>query len=104
MVAVKCPTGGWSSDPKLKEIGQYSLMAVLSDIEGFILFMTTVQGNARPTPTSTMYDSTNTGQGWSREQVQVYIAHLRRELRAGKYHVYYWQKVVWGRKPEKSGS
>lgn len=78
---IKCPTGGWSEDPKLKEIGQYSLLAVLSDIEGFILFMTTVQG-------------------WTREQVQIYIAHLRRELRAGKYHVYYWQKVVWGRKPE----
>jgi hypothetical protein len=38
--------------------------------------------------------------GWSREQVTVYIAHLRRELRSLKHHVCYWQKVVWGRKPE----
>lgn len=78
---LQCPTGGWSKDPKMKEIGLYSQLAVLQDIEGFILFMTTVQK-------------------WTREQVQVYMAHLRRELKAGKYHVYYWQKIVWGRKPE----
>lgn len=65
----------------MREIGRYSQLAVLQDIEGFILFMTTVQK-------------------WTREQVQVYMAHLRKELRAGHYHVYYWQKVVWGRKPE----
>ena len=56
-------------------------MALLSDVEGFILFFTNVLG-------------------WSRDQVQVYIAHLRRELRSLKHHVYYKQKIVCGRKPE----
>ncbi|KAL1848309.1 hypothetical protein VTK73DRAFT_10164 [Phialemonium thermophilum] len=78
---IKCPTGAWPKDPKLREIGRYSQLAVLQDVEGFILFLTTVLN-------------------WTREQVQVYIAHLRRELKSEKYHVYYWQKVVWGRKPE----
>ncbi|KAM5356939.1 hypothetical protein ACJ41O_003585 [Fusarium nematophilum] len=39
------------------------------------------------------------GFGWSKDDIQVYIAHLRREMRAGKSHAYYRQKVVWGRKP-----
>ena len=78
---INVPSGGWPSDPKLKEIGQYSQMALLSDVEGFIVFFTLILG-------------------WSREQVQVYIAHLRRELKSLKHHVYYKQKVVWGRKPE----
>ncbi|EPE05846.1 methyltransferase domain-containing protein [Ophiostoma piceae UAMH 11346] len=77
---VKVPSGPWPADPRLKEIGLYAQHAVDSDIEGFILFFTNVQQ-------------------WSREQVQVYIAHLRKELRSLKHHVYYYQKVVWGRKP-----
>ncbi|KAK1768287.1 S-adenosyl-L-methionine-dependent methyltransferase [Phialemonium atrogriseum] len=78
---IEVPSGGWPKDPKLREIGQFSQVALLSDVEGFILFFTNVLG-------------------WSRDQVQVYIAHLRRELRSLKHHVYYKQKIVWGRKPE----
>lgn len=44
----------------------------------------------------------NVLQGWSRDEIQVYIATLRRELRSGEHHAYYRQKVVWGRKPEAS--
>ncbi|KAH8883770.1 S-adenosyl-L-methionine-dependent methyltransferase [Thozetella sp. PMI_491] len=78
---IKIPSGGWPKDPKLKEIGRYSQAALLSDPEGFILFFTFILG-------------------WSREQVHVYLAHLRRDLTSLKHHVYYWQKIVWGRKPE----
>ncbi len=53
---------------------------VLDDAEGFILFMTNVQG-------------------WPIEQVKVYVAHLRKELQTGKYHTYYNLKAAWGRKP-----
>lgn len=52
-----------------------------SDTEGYILFLASILG-------------------WSREEVQVYIAHLRREIRSNKYYPYSRQKVVWGRKPE----
>lgn len=56
-------------------------MSWLNDIEGYVLFMS-----------STL--------GWSRVQIQVYIAQVRRELRSGQYHPLFKQKAVWGRKPE----
>ncbi|KAH8894492.1 methyltransferase type 11 [Thozetella sp. PMI_491] len=78
---IKIPAGAWPSDRRLKEIGFYASAAIESDIEGFILFVSTVQG-------------------WTREQIIVYAAVLRKELRSLKYHVWYWHKIVWGRKPE----
>ncbi|KAK3357809.1 S-adenosyl-L-methionine-dependent methyltransferase [Lasiosphaeria hispida] len=77
---IKVPSGGWSKDPKEKELGIWAQHAVESDIEGFILFLTTTLG-------------------WTKEQTGVYIAHMRKELRSLKHHVYYYQKVVWGKKP-----
>lgn len=79
----KVPCGGWPADPRLKEIGVFSQAALLSDVEGFIGFLTDVLG-------------------WSRDEVRVYIAQLRRELRSLQHHVYCKQRVVWGRKPEAS--
>ncbi|KAF4992941.1 hypothetical protein FDECE_13556 [Fusarium decemcellulare] len=76
------PIGGWPKDEKLREIGQYAQLVMEQDFEGLILFMTNVLG------------------GWTREEIQVYVAHLRREIRSGKKHGWYWQKVVWARKPE----
>lgn len=38
--------------------------------------------------------------GWSKEEIQIYVAHFRRELRSMKYYPYFRGKVVWGRKPE----
>ncbi|KAM6530293.1 hypothetical protein FALCPG4_008419 [Fusarium falciforme] len=77
----KSPIGSWPKDEKLREIGQYAQLSMEQDFEGLILFMTNVLG------------------GWSREEIQVYITHLRREIRSGKKHGWYWQKVVWARKP-----
>jgi hypothetical protein len=47
---------------------------------------------------------TNVISGWSREQVLVYIAHLRRELRNNDIHGYFRLRVVWAQKPEKETS
>lgn len=38
--------------------------------------------------------------GWSKEEVQVYIALVRRELRNTRNHAYVRLRSVWGRKPE----
>jgi len=57
------------------------MVGLVGDIEGLILFIA-----------STL--------GWTREEIQVYVAHVRRELLSGKYYPYFWQKVVWGQKPE----
>lgn len=77
----KLPVGGWPKDPKMKELGQYAHLVLEADTEGYVLFIANTIG-------------------WTREEIQVYIAHLRREVRSGKVHAYYRQKVVWGRKPE----
>ncbi|KAI8623198.1 S-adenosyl-L-methionine-dependent methyltransferase [Xylariaceae sp. FL1651] len=81
VVNLKTPLGPWPADPKQKEIGQYNRLALEQDIEGFIVYMWT------------------TIMGWSIEEVSVYAAHLRRELRSPNFHAYYPQRVVIGRKP-----
>ncbi|KAI1363285.1 S-adenosyl-L-methionine-dependent methyltransferase [Xylaria arbuscula] len=78
---MKTTLGPWPADPKHKEIGQYARLALEQDIEGFIMYMWT------------------TVLGWTREEIAVYAAHLRRELRSPQYHAYYPQRVVLGRKP-----
>lgn len=57
------------------------MVALESDIEGYILFIANTLG-------------------WKREEIQVYIAFLRRDMLSLKFNPYFWQKVVWGRKPE----
>jgi len=81
IVAQQIPIGSWPKDPKLKELGQYGQLVLEADTEGYILFMANTLG-------------------WTREEIQVYIAHLRREVRSGKIHAYYRQNIIWGRKPE----
>lgn len=80
----KAPIGSWPQDARLKEIGTYAQATLEQDIEGYVLFLASVV------------------QDWSKEELDVYIAQLRRELRSGKLHPYYKQKVVWGRKPATS--
>lgn len=64
----------------MKEIGRYASHGLENDIEGTVLFMAHTLG-------------------WSRPEIRVYAAQVRREMRSGKHHGYYAQKVVWGQKP-----
>lgn len=77
---IKCPIGTWPRDPRQREIGEISMWGLVNDIEGFIMFLTSILG-------------------WTRDQVTVYAAHARRETKSGKVHMYYKQRVVYGRKP-----
>ncbi|GAB1319441.1 hypothetical protein MFIFM68171_09651 [Madurella fahalii] len=72
----KCPVGGWSGVPKFKVAGLFAKMALKSDIEGYVPFFTSVVS------------------GYSQEQVLVYIAHLRRELRNTDIYGYFRLRVV----------
>lgn len=72
--------GRWPKDPKMKRIGEFAHAAVNSDIEGYVLYMATLLG-------------------WTKEEVTVYAAHLRREMRDTSIHSYVGTKVVWGKKP-----
>ncbi|KAF5720936.1 putative multicopper oxidase [Fusarium globosum] len=75
------PVGTWPTDPVEKRMGAYSKYGLETDSEGFILFMAHTLG-------------------WTREEILVYVAQFRREIRSGKHHGYFAQKVVWGQKPE----
>ncbi|KAF6813868.1 methyltransferase domain-containing protein [Colletotrichum plurivorum] len=77
----KAPIGTWPKDPVKREIGEWAQLTLLSDIEGYVLFMANVMST------------------WSREEIHIYAAQLRREIRSGKLHGYYRQRAVWGRKP-----
>ncbi|KAJ4385517.1 hypothetical protein N0V93_009946 [Gnomoniopsis smithogilvyi] len=77
----QAPVGSWPEDERLKRIGHLSQAALESDIEGYVLFIANVIA------------------GWSREEILVYIAQLRREIRSGKHHASFRVKAVWGRRP-----
>ena len=79
---LQAPIGGWAKDARLKQIGQFAQAALEQDYEGYVLFMA------------------NMVLGWTKEEVTVYCAQLRREIRSGKFHPFYRQRVVYGRKPE----
>ena len=74
------PIGTWPKNNKDREVGAYMQLALEQDAEGTVLFMATTLG-------------------WTKEQVHVYLAHYRREIRSKRVHVFFRQKVIWGRKP-----
>lgn len=77
---VQRPLGTWPKDPVYKESGFISQL-MLEDAEGYVLFLANTLG-------------------WLREEVHVFLAHLRTEIKTNKYCPYYKWRVIWGRKPE----
>ncbi|KAF5650286.1 methyltransferase [Fusarium sp. NRRL 25303] len=77
---IKVPIGGWPEDPKLKEAGQYFQAAILQDVEGTLMFIANLLG-------------------WSKEEIHVFAARYRREIRSKKVHGYFRGQVVWAQKP-----
>ena len=65
----------------MKEIGACTAASLLQDTEGYVLYMANLQG-------------------WSKEEVTVYAAQLRRELRNPAIHGYCRMKLIWAKKPE----
>ncbi|EFX00536.1 methyltransferase type 11 [Grosmannia clavigera kw1407] len=76
----KLPTSEWHDDPILHEAGQFSRATIMNDIEGFIGMMATQLG-------------------WTTEEISVYSAHLRRELRSLKIHAYFNVCAAYAQKP-----
>ena len=81
LTRLQTPIGTWPKDPRQKEIARFQQFAVERDTEGTMMYVATLAG-------------------WSKQEVQVYIAQLRRELRSKDIHGYYRQKIVWAQKPE----
>ncbi|KAF5011799.1 hypothetical protein FDECE_2089 [Fusarium decemcellulare] len=67
----KVPVGGWAKDPKQRQIGHFARAHLETDMEGHVLF---VAGLA---------------EDWSKDEVLVYCAKLRRELGSGQHHPYF---------------
>lgn len=78
---IKMPVGPWEEDPKRKELGEFTRLGMFKDPEGYMLFLASALG-------------------WKKEEIGVYLAHLRKELTDKSIHGYFRQKIIYGRKPE----
>ncbi|EEU36135.1 uncharacterized protein NECHADRAFT_72861 [Fusarium vanettenii 77-13-4] len=78
----KIPIGRWPKDQNYRNIGLFAQEVLEGDVEGHVLHVADLAW------------------GWSKEQVTIYCAKLRKEIRSGKHHPYYRIKIVYGRKPE----
>ncbi|KAB8068026.1 S-adenosyl-L-methionine-dependent methyltransferase [Aspergillus leporis] len=83
---IKCPIGGWSADPRLKEWGNYNRLQWEEGIEAWSMWLLT-----------NIF-------GWTRVEVEIYLARMRQALRNSKIHAYQEYSVVYGRKPGNNGN
>ena len=67
----KVPIGGWSSDPRLKRVGLYTLLFLDQSLEGFALYML------------------KEIMGWEYDEIQVLVAKMRQALRDWRLYPYY---------------
>jgi hypothetical protein len=71
---VKWPVGPWPRDKQLKEAGSVNQAHWLTGMEGYSMYLFTKFGS----PTS-----------WSKEEVHVHLARVRKELTDPRYHLYH---------------
>lgn len=74
------PTGDWAKNKILKEAGRLNLIQFKQGMEGYVMFVLTRHG------------------GWTPEEVQLYLAGIRKELDA-RPHVYQFTRRIWAQKP-----
>ncbi|KAI1307517.1 S-adenosyl-L-methionine-dependent methyltransferase [Xylaria venustula] len=78
----KLPATPWPKDQKLQQLGAFSRLAMEQDLDGYAMYLFT---NAL---------------GWSEQQVTVYLARVRKEMRDMRIQPYFIIEVVYGKKPE----
>jgi len=77
----KVPFGTWPSDPKLRELGKWTLLGFDTGLEGYVLAILT------------------RALGWNAVEVQDLVAQLRTALRDRRIHSYHEVRVVYAQKP-----
>ncbi|KAJ5557369.1 hypothetical protein N7513_002958 [Penicillium frequentans] len=82
--AYKWPIGGWPRDRRYKEAGTVNYQHWMDGMEGWCMWLLTKFGPPQP---------------WTKEEVVVYVAKMRAELRNPYYHGYQRARRVWARKP-----
>ncbi|KAJ6183622.1 hypothetical protein N7519_004923 [Penicillium mononematosum] len=80
----KIPLGPWAKDKQLKEAGQLQYAHWSTALEGWAMWLLTKFGEPEP---------------WTKEEVQVYLARVRAELKDPHVHRYGYGRRVWARKP-----
>lgn len=79
----KVPYGNWTKNKILKEAGVINKTHFLQGMEGYAMFALTKLGKPEP---------------WSPEEVQAYLAKVRKEMNMG-WHTYLEIRRVWAQKP-----
>jgi hypothetical protein len=69
------PIGPWPKDKTLKEVGDINYKHWLIGMEGYGMWLLTHYGDPVP---------------WMKEEVQVYVAQMRKELSKPRNHTYQW--------------
>ncbi|KGO40325.1 hypothetical protein PEX1_062550 [Penicillium expansum] len=82
----KIPIGPWARDLTLKEAGHLQYGHWNAALEGWAMWLLTHFGEPEP---------------WTKEEVQVYLAKVRKELSNPHIHAYEPGTRVWARKPTK---
>ncbi len=80
-IPIKWPINTWARDKKHKEVGLWALENFSWGCESMSLALFT------------------RALGWSADEVRVFMAQVRTDLRNRKYHAYWNFWVIYGRKP-----
>ncbi|KAF4303551.1 putative tam domain methyltransferase protein [Botryosphaeria dothidea] len=81
---LKLPIGPWPKEQRLKQVGAFERVNMDEGIEGLTLMLFT------------------RALGWSKDEVEVFLAQIRKEVKRKDVHSYYHFYVVYGKKPEKA--
>jgi hypothetical protein len=89
----KLPIGDWSSDPKMKTLGQWNLLYCTQGLEGFALFLLSKVMKVSERPIS----SIRKGKGkheltcgqWEYTEIQALLGQMRSALLRRQNHAYY---------------
>lgn len=70
----KCPLGSWPKDKRLKEAGRVNFAHWSAGLDGWAMWLLTKHGAPKP---------------WSADEVRVYVAKVRQELKQKGLHIYH---------------
>lgn len=71
----KCPIGAWPKNKILKEAGRINFTHWDSGLEGWAMWLLTKYGTPEP---------------WSADEVRVYVASVRQELKTPRLHIWHY--------------
>lgn len=81
----KCPIGPWPKHPLLKDAGRINRGHWSAGLDGWAMFLLTRFGAPQP---------------WDANEVRIYVAKVRGELKNPRWHIYHLTRRVWAQKPK----